>query len=442
MNLAHRLAALSAVDRQTVLAGMSEADLAAMEFEWRLWARADQLPPEGEWRTWTTLAGRGAGKTRASAEFIRAEAESGRHSRIALIGPTADAIRRDMVEGGSGILAIAPPDFRPEYEPSVRRVVWPNGAIAYLLSCEEPDRARGLNVSLVWWDEISASSNQQAMWDMVQMALRIPGPLGDPPRMVISTTPKPGRLLKSILTAPTTVVTRAKTMDNVANLDTGTVQFLTDRYAGTRLGRQELDGEMLEDTDGALWNRAMMDACHVEHAPDHLQRIVVAIDPAGSSNKNSDETGIIIAGIDRNRVGYILADLSGKYSPDGWARRACDAYRGWKADRIVAEKNYGGDMVESTIKSVDPRVATKMVTATRGKMIRAEPIVAFYEQGRVKHVGNLSALEDQLCEWNPAESGPSPDRLDALVWGLTELMGGPPRMHLNPAELHAMGIRW
>jgi phage terminase large subunit-like protein len=229
-----------------------------------------------------------------------------------------------------------------------------------------------------------------------------------------------------LLADPGTVITRATTYDNRANLNAAVLAHLEKRYANTRTGRQELLGEMLLDVPGALWTRAMMDQCRVEHAPAELRRIVVAIDPAGSSNRNSDETGIIVGGVDRAGIGYVLKDLSGKYSPEAWARRAVGLYKAWRADRIVAEKNFGGDMVLSTLKSVEPGLPVKLVTASRGKAVRAEPISSLYEQGRIKHVGNLNALEDQLCEWDPAASGPSPDRLDSMVWCMTELMSRPP----------------
>lgn len=430
MNTAMRLAALSPDDRQAVLADLSEADLAALEYEWRVWARPDQLPPDPAlwpvWRTWVMLAGRGAGKTRAAAEYIRAEVESCRHARVAIIGPTAASIRRDMVEGNSGLLAIAPPWFRPSYEPSSLRIVWPNGAIAYLLSSEEPDRARGLNTSLAWADEVSSWNHPEANWDMVQLGLRIPGPLGDSPRVVVSTTPKPGPLLKAILAAPTTVVTRASTRDNAANLDASTIQYLTDKYGGTRLGRQELDGEMLDDVEGALWTRDLLEACRIRRGtPDQYRRIVVAVDPPGGSARTNAECGLVVVARGHDGHGYVLADLSDRMSPEQWARTAVNAYRTWNADRIVAEQNFGGAMVESTIRSVDRNVPVRMVVASRGKQLRAEPISALYEQHRVHHVGDFPLLEDQMCGWNPAENGPSPDRVDALVWACTELLAKP-----------------
>jgi phage terminase large subunit-like protein len=438
VTLAQRLAQLTAEQRHAVLDGLSLDELAALEFRWEFWRQAHQTPPPGDWRLWLLMAGRGAGKSWTGAQWTRNEIESGRRRSIALVAPTHLAGRKVMVE--DGLLRLCPPNAMPSYEMATGVVRWPNGGVCHLHSSETPDRLRGYNFDGAWCDEIGAWENAAETWDQLSFALRLTGPLGDAPAIVGTTTPRPTKLMRQLLADPGTVVTRATTYDNRAYLNPRVLSHLEGRYANTRIGRQELHGELLADVEGALWTRAMMEQCRIEHAPSQFSRIVVSIDPAGSSNKYSDETGIIVAGIDRARIAYVLADLSGKYSPDGWARRAVDAYRSWRADRIVAEKNYGGDMVESTIKSVDRSVATMMVTATRGKMIRAEPVVAFYEQGRVKHFGNLAALEDQLCEWNPAESGPSPDRLDALVWGLTELMGGPGPMKINPESLRRLGI--
>jgi phage terminase large subunit-like protein len=314
-------------------------------------------------------------------------------------------------------------------------VRWPNGGVCHLLSSETPDRLRGFNFDGAWADEIGAWENAEDTWDQLSFALRLTGPTGAEPAIVGTTTPRPTRLLRRLLEDPGTIVTRATTYDNAANLNATVLSHLAARYGNTRQGRQELMGEMLLDVPGALWTRKMMDDARVEHGPSAFRRIVVAIDPAGSSNKNSDETGIIVAGIDPTGIGYVLADLSGKYSPDAWARKAVGAYKGWRADRIVAEKNFCGDMVMSTIKAVDPAVPVRMVTATRGKMIRAEPVSAAYEQGRVKHLGNLSALEDQMTGWNPADNGPSPDRLDSLVWALSDLMTTRPPMRISKEAL-------
>jgi phage terminase large subunit-like protein len=266
-------------------------------------------------------------------------------------------------------------------------------------------------------------ANAADTWDMMQMALRIPGPLGDAPRAVLSTTPKMQPLLKQIMAAESTSMTRARTSDNAANLDASTLRYYQEKYGGTTLGRQELDAELLEDLEGALWSRALLNETRVMEAPP-LRRLVVAVDPAGGADRKNDETGIVVAGRGADGHAYVLSDLSGRFSPDGWARRAVTAYQGFRADRIVAEANFGGAMVEATIRSVDRSAAVRMVHASRGKQVRAEPVVALYEQGKVHHVGQLPALEDQLCGWDPMESPGSPDRLDALVWAISELLGG------------------
>jgi phage terminase large subunit-like protein len=357
---------------------------------------------------------------------------------MAIIGPTMDAVRRVMIEGPSGLLSVCPPWDRPIYEPSTRRVTWANGAVCYLFSAEEPDRLRGPNFDGFWADEITSWANPGECWDMLQMATRITGPLGDAPCGVVSTTPKMQTLLKAILAAPSTVITRAKTSDNAANLDTSTLAYLQQKYGGTTLGRQELDAELLEDIEGALWSRVMLDACRVAEAPT-LRRVVVAIDPAGGSGKGNAETGIIAVGVASDGHIYVLRDASGRYSPDGWARRAVELYDSLKADRIIAEQNFGGAMVEGTIRSVRPNVPVRMVNASRGKQVRAEPVVSLYEQQRVHHVGNFPELEDQLCGWDPMGSGPSPDRLDALVWGASELIVTRQPMKINRQAIARFG---
>lgn len=420
---ARRLAALTQEQRQALLDGFSASDLAALEFHWPFWARPDQLPPPGDWRTWLLLGGRGFGKTRSAAEWVRAEMESGRRRNMGVIGPTADAVRGVMVEGPSGLLAVATDSMRPSYEPSTRKLVYPNGGIVRTFSAEEPDRLRGPNLDGFWGDEITSWANAEATWDNLQMATRIRGPRGDAPCGVVSTTPKMQRLLRQIIAAPTTKVTRAKTSDNAGNLDASTLAYYQQKYGGTRLGRQELDAELLTDLEGALWSRDAIDAARVgeNEAPGWLKRIVVAIDPPGGSGKGNAECGLIAAGVDHDGEYWLLADLSGRYSPEQWARRAVLAYRDHEADRIVAEQNFGGAMVESTIRAVDPNVPVRMVVASRGKAVRAEPIAALYEQNRVHHVGQFVALEDQMTGWDPSEPGPSPDRVDALVWALTDL---------------------
>ena len=430
MTLAARLAGLSQDERSAVLGSMPEASLKRLPYLWELWARPDQMPPprnrDGypDWRTWLLLAGRGAGKTRTASEWVRSEIEAGRRVQIGVVGPTADAVRRVQVEGPSGLLSVSPDWDRPTYEPSTRRVLYPNGAVVHLFSAEEPDRLRGPNLDGFWGDEITSWNNAPAVWDMLQMCVRIPGPKGDSPCGIISTTPKQQPLLRAIMASPSTVITRAKTSDNAANLDTSTLTYLNDKYGNTRLGRQELDAELLEDAEGALWTRQQIEDCRTYRLPA-MKRVVIGIDPAGSSNRDSDETGIIGCGVGHDARGYVLADASGKYTPDGWARAAIGLYRSLKADRIVVEKNYGGDMVLATLRAVDPSVPVKMVTATRGKAVRAEPCSALYEQNRVSHVGAFPKLEDQMATWSPNEPGSSPDRVDALVWALTELMVQP-----------------
>lgn len=385
-------------------------------FDWSRRARPDQQPPSGAWRTWLILAGRGWGKTRTGAEWVRSIVSAGRARRVALVARTAADVRDVIVEGESGILAISPSHERPTWEPSRRRLTWPNGAIATTYSAEEPDQLRGPQCDSAWCDELAAWNYPEA-WDQLQMGLR----LGDDPRVVVTTTPRPTDLVRALAASPTTRVTRGRTLDNVRNLAPGVVEALTARYGGTRLGRQELDGEILDDAPGALWRLAMFDASRVDAAPT-MRRVVVAIDPAVTAHEGSDETGLIVAGLGLDGRAYVLEDLSGVFPAEQWARRAVEAYRRHRADRIVAEVNQGGDLVASVLRAVDRAVPVAQVRATRGKALRAEPVAALYEQGRVSHVGLLARLEDQCVSWDPASDSRSPDRLDALVWALTDLV--------------------
>lgn len=386
------------------------------KYDWRRKARPEQIAPAGTWRVWLLLAGRGFGKSRTGAEWIREQAESGRAKRIALVAATASDVRDVIVEGESGILAISPPSSRPVYEPSKRRLTWPNGAIATTYSADEPDRLRGPQHDAAWCDELAAWRYPDA-WDQLMFGLR----LGTDPRVVVTTTPRPTALVRALVKSPSTHTTRGSTYANRANLAPAFFEQIVTKYEGTRLGRQELNAEILDDAPGALWSRDGIDAARVPRAPA-LDRIVVAVDPAVTSAESSDETGIIVAGIDRRGAGYVLADHSGKYSPAEWAHLVVRLYREHSADRIVAECNQGGDMVAHTIRTVDPNAPVKLVRASRGKRTRAEPVAALYEQRRVHHVGVLAQLEDQLCTWDPTSSEGSPDRLDALVWALSELM--------------------
>jgi phage terminase large subunit-like protein len=418
LQISRQLAELSPAELSAVLNSLSPAESATLPHIWRAWARPDQLPPDGDWFTWLLLGGRGSGKTRSAVEWVRDEIESGRRRHVAIVGPTADQTRRVQIEGESGILAKAPPWFRPEYEPSTRHIKWPNGAIAHLFSSEEPDRLRGPNLDAAWCDEVCSWNNPQATWDMLLMALRLTGPQGHAPRVLVSTTPRPMPLLLSIMKAPDTAITKSRTRDN-PHLNKNQQRILHAKYGGSTLGRQELDAEVLLDLDGALWTRSMLDRCRVDEAPEHLARVVVAIDPSGGG---SSEAGIVVVGKARNNECYVLQDASGRMSPERWASRAVDLYQRYRCDAIVAEKNFGGEMVENTIRMFDRNANVKMVQATRGKAIRAEPVVMLYEQNRVHHVGQFPDLEDQLCCWDPGSSAPSPDRLDAVVWACSDLV--------------------
>lgn len=401
----------------------------ALAGSWRRTARPEQLAPLGEWHTWLVMAGRGFGKTRTGAEWIHEQISAGAR-RLALVGPTAADVRDTMVEGESGVLATAPAWGRPTYEPSKRRLTWDNGAIATCFSAEEPERLRGPEHHIAWCDEVGAWQNQQQTWDMLQFGLR----LGTLPRALVTTTPKPTPVLRALLKLAaekkSVVVTRGRTLDNAANLSPHFIQTVQERYAGTRLGRQEMDGEMLLDVPGALWRTQMFDDNRLakENVPE-LRRVVVAIDPSGTAgSEHHDAVGIVVAGVvgaGGTSVGYVLADLTCNLAPDGWARAAVNAYRNFKADRIIAERNFGGAMVEHVIRSVDPSIPYKEVVASRGKAQRAEPISAFYEQNRVRHAGLFPDLEDELCNFTTHDGyvgSRSPNRADALVWGLTELM--------------------
>jgi predicted phage terminase large subunit-like protein len=406
--------------RNRLIRSLRNEDAGQIRFDWREWARDAQKPPPGDWRVWLLLAGRGFGKTRTGAEMVRSLVGQHRARHVALVGPTVADVRDVMVEGESGLLAIAAPWDRPDYEPSKRRLTWENGAIATAYSADEPERLRGPQHDFAWCDELAAWRYPEA-WDMLMFGLR----LGDNPRAVVTTTPRPSKLIKALVADPKVAVTRGTTYENWKYLAPAFLDQIVRRYEGTRLGRQELDAEILEDVPGALWNRAEIEVARVSVLPE-LTRVVVAIDPAAGSGEHADETGIILAGKDADGFGYVLADLSGHYTPPEWARAAIAAYRTHGADRIVAEVNNGGDMVEATLRVVDASVPFTAVHASRGKVTRAEPVAALYEQGRVRHLGAFPVLEDQMCafahDFDRAAAGYSPDRVDALVWAFTELL--------------------
>lgn len=370
---------------------------------------------------WLILAGRGWGKSRTGAEAVREEVEQGRSGRIALIAETSADARDVMVEGESGILAVSPPWNRPKYEPSKRRLTWPNGAIATCYDAREPDQLRGPQHDFFWGDEWAKFRYAQACWDNMLPGLR----LGKNPRGVITTTPKPVPLIKALVRDPGVFLTKGKSTENLSNLAATFKRAVIDRYAGTRMGRQELDAEILEDVPGALWTRRGIDEARVDKAPP-LKRIVVAVDPAATGGESANENGIVIAGMSQDQQGYVIDDWSERGSPDKWARKVVAAYRRYEADVVVVEVNQGGDMVAQVLRSVEPNLPIEEVRATRGKYVRAEPVAALYEQGRVHHVGALAELEDQMVTFTPERAadrsdGYSPDRVDALVWALAAL---------------------
>lgn len=399
---------------------LTSDEKAVLAFEWRRWARQPQLSPDGEWDGWLIIAGRGWGKTRVGAETVRAEIESGRSKRIGLIAETSADGRDVIVEGESGILSCSPPWNRPTYEPSKRRLTWPNGAIATLYDAREPDQLRGPQHDFIWFDELAKYRYADAVFDQAMFGLR----LGEIPRWIVTTTPRPIALIRRLLVQPGVRITRGRSGDNLSNISPTYQRNVIDRYRGTRLGRQELDAEILDDVPGALWSRRSLDEARVASAPP-LLRIVVGVDPAASSGEAANENGIIVGGIAANGHAYIIEDWSLRGSPDEWARKAVAAYRKHDADALIAECNQGGEMVSAVIKSVAD-IPVKLVRATRGKYVRAEPVSALYEQGRVHHVGVHPELEDQMISFTPERAadrsdGYSPDRVDALVWALTEL---------------------
>jgi phage terminase large subunit-like protein len=443
------LASLPSEQRAQLLSELSDKEKALLATDWKFWARPDQLPPEGDWFVWMILAGRGWGKTRTGAEWIRKQAHDFPGCRIALIGETAADCRDVMIKGDSGLIACDPTLSEECWSPTNRCLTWPNGSKAWTYNATEPDQLRGPQHHFAWVDELAKYRYIQEVWDQLLFGLR----LGLEPKVLVTTTPQPKALVKKLYNDPTTHVTKGSTMDNVANLAASAVQQMYDRYANTRLGRQELEGEILGDIPGALWSHAAIDESRITDAPEDLERVIVAVDPAASSNEGSDETGICVVGLARDADGYargyVLEDASLRGSPQDWAKSAVRMYRKWSADKIVAEKNQGGEMVETVLRTIDRNVPIKLVHASRGKVIRAEPISALYEQGRVHHVGKFDKLEDQMCSFSidgvrNASEG-SPDRVDALVWGLTELfekMTGRSRKGKDPTVKTELDVKY
>ncbi len=424
------LSRLPAEARWAALASLAPHEVARLAYTWEGWARDDQLPPQAAatgvpWRTWLVLGGRGAGKTRTGAEWVRARALGPpycitRATRIALVGETIGQVRSVMIEGLSGLLGVHPSAERPRLEVSRNQLVWPNGSVAQMFAADDPDSLRGPQFDAAWCDELCKWRRPERAWDMLQFALR----LGSLPQCVVTTTPRPIALLTDIMNDPATVTSRSRTADNAANLAPSFLAEMQRRYADTPIGRQELDGEIVTDRATGLWKRAWLDEARLAARPD-LKRIVVAVDPPVSSNPGSDSCGIIVAGLGVDGRGYVLADrtIQGR-EPLVWAHAAVAAYRDFEADRIVVETNQGGDLVVQVFRTIEPNLPVKKVHASRAKYLRAEPVSVLYAQGRVAHVGEFPELERQMCDFaaDGLSNGRSPDRLDALVWALTELM--------------------
>ncbi len=418
---------LSRAECRELLDRMGRRERASLRTCWHLWAHDGQVAPATDWQTWLILAGRGFGKTRAGAEWIRAVAEHNPAARIALIAASLHEARAVMVQGDSGLQAIAPKDKRPRFEPSKRTLTWPNGAQATLYSAGEPESLRGPQHSHAWCDELAkwdmAGGRAEMTWDNLQLGLR----LGHSPQVIATTTPRPVPLLQRLLAGDGVAVTRGSTFENKHNLPTAFIRTVRREYGKSLLGRQELDGELIADLPGALWTRTLLEACREAAMSSPVTRVVIGVDPPASAH--GDACGIVVCAVGEDGLGRVLADCSvERASPEQWARAVARAARAWSADRVIAEANQGGAMVESVLRAADVALPVRLVHASRGKAARAEPVAALYEAGRVRHAGTFPALEDQLCGLMPGGEyhgpGRSPDRADAAVWALSELLLG------------------
>ncbi len=435
------LASAPQEEQEAFLEGLTENALCALPWLFEFWALPHQLPPAGDWKTWVILGGRGAGKTRAGSEWVRAQVEGGRADepgrckRVALIGETFDQVRDVMVFGDSGIIECSPPDRVPVWHSGKRALIWPNGAMAQAFSAHEPEALRGPQFDAAWVDELAKWKKADETWSMLQFGLR----LGDNPRQCVTTTPRDVAILKELLKRESTVVTSAATEANRANLADSFLEEVRTRYGGTRLGRQELDGVLVEDTEGALWTSKGIEAARVEELPE-FDRIVVAVDPPVTGNKGSDECGIVVVGAvtkgdPKDWEAFVLEDATvSAASPLQWAHAAVAALERHGASKLVAEVNQGGDLVKTVLNQIDPMLPYKAVRARHGKTARAEPVAALYEQGRVRHVRGLEELEEQMCKMTVRgyDGKGSPDRVDALVWAMTELLLDPAAQFRRP----------
>jgi phage terminase large subunit-like protein len=411
-----------------VLSQLSAQDLKSLISSWKFWARPEQLPPEGDWTTWLFFGGRGAGKTRSGAEYMKDVALTYPGIRMGLVGPTRSDVRDTMIHGSSGLLGLHYEEGqRPRHIPTKRSVVWPNGSFALAFSAEEPERFRGPNLHFLWADELSTWRYLDECWALMSLALRLEYPGFQTPRIYISTTPRPLSLLKEIINEPSTVITRATTFANRANLSKKFFETIVAHYEKSTLGRQEIYGELIDDVTGALWKRKTIDLNRTGSARPQLGVIVVAVDPATSDKASANECGIIVAGLGQDQKGYIIGDYSTHgVSPAVWGKKVVDVFIQHGASYVVAEGNLGGGLVETVIRQINSHLPIKFVQAKRGKYLRAEPVAMLYEQGRVKHVGHFHDLEDQMCRFTASyekeNPGQSPDRVDALVWAIAALM--------------------
>lgn len=437
-------------DVASILAQLDPKKAEELRYTWAFWARENQMPPKGDWNVHFINAGRGYGKTRCGVEQCREWVKQG-VKRIAIIAATNSDIERTMIKGESGFLNCCWSNDKthkgvflglPEWSPTKRTLTWANGAQAMAFSAEEPERLRGPQFEKAWADELAAWNRDRDTWDMLSFTLR----LGKHPQTIVTTTPRPTKLVRDIIKNPKTLVTSGTTFDNSANLAATYIEAVRTQYEGTRLGRQELYAEIMDEASGALWNRNILEQCLIEvkdviEYANTLNRVVVAIDPAVTANAESDMTGIIVAGIDINGTCTVLEDATDRYTPEGWATKAVELYHKYSADRVVAERNQGGEMVRHTIQTVNETIPIRLVHASRGKYARAEPVSALYERHKVKHVKGLDQLEDQLVQWEPLGSIGSPDRLDAMVWAITDLaLKGIAKPTLNLAYADAKGL--
>ncbi len=433
-SIIERLKAIPRSLRQTAFEeiqnDLSECIAADVKYHWPLWARENQVPSDDLWRVWLLLAGRGFGKTRTGAEWVRARVESGQSSRIALVARTPHEVRDIMIQGDSGIVKICPPWNTPTWESSKRRLTWPNGAMAFAFSSYEPDQLRGPQFDAAWCDELASWQYPRLTWDNLAFGLR----LGAYPKCVVTTTPKPIELLRELIARKDVEITTGSSYDNSQNLPPGYIDGIAARYEGTNTGLQEIYARLLKEAEGALWKREWIDDYRLDVAPDpeEMYMKAVAIDPAVTFNPGrSDETGIIVAGISddgrtpaHDKRYWVLEDASGVMTPDAWARKAVELAHKYDADFITGETNQGGALIEAVLRHAPggQYIRFKGVHAVQNKRARAQPVAAIYEQGRARHVGQFTQLEDQMCGWTP-QSSDSPDRMDALVWainGLTE----------------------